>query len=228
MSFRFTLCMLLTCFAGAVRAERPMFVDDASTIDRGGTKLEFGWKRDYRSRGIEAVAGFAPLENLEMEMNFERNRHQETDPVTRHAGTGFALKWVPLQQETGLSAGLKLDLGRTRIDDRLAPVDTEQLLGLHGLLTWRTEAEQKFHLNLGRERVKLAGMRESANTWGFGFEQPLREHLQLTLETHGAERSRPDKQVGLRWEVAEGLKLSIAAGHGNSRSFSQAGVVWEF
>jgi hypothetical protein len=32
--------------------------------------------------------------------------------------------------------------------------------------------------------------------------------------------------AGLKLEIS--LKLSIAAGHGNSRSFGNAGVAWEF
>lgn len=64
--------------------------------------------------------------------------------------------------------------------------------------------------------------------WGLGFDQPLSETVQLTLEVFGAEHSGPDKAIGLRWEVADGLKLSAAAGHGNSRSFANAGAAWEF
>lgn len=228
---RIVLSTLLTCSAGAVQAERPMVVDDASTMGRGGAKVEFGWSRDDRARGWDAAAGFSPIGNLELEINLERLRDRATDPATHLNGTGFALKWVPLQvaeHEAGLSAGLKLESGRTRIDDRIAPADTERAQGFKGLFTWHTTAGQKAHLNLGREWTKLAGAREGANTWGVGFEQPLYEAVQLTLETYGAQRTRPDKQVGLRWEVTDGLKLSIAAGHGNSRSFGSAGIAWEF
>jgi hypothetical protein len=225
---RLLLPALLACTATAALAERPMMVDDAGTLDHGGAKLEFGWSRDDKARGWDAAAGYSPIENLELEVGLERMRDHATDPTTRLHGKGFALKWVPLQAETGLSAGLKLEVGRVRIDDRVAPTETERAHSLNGLLTWRTQSEQKFHVNLGREWVRSGGVREGANTWGVGFEQPLREDLQLTLETYGAERSRPDKQVGLRWEIAEGLKLSVAAGRGNDRSFAQAGVAWEF
>lgn len=54
------------------------------------------------------------------------------------------------------------------------------------------------------------------------------ENLQLTLETFGAEHSGPDKQAGLRWTVAEGVKLSVAAGRGNNRNIANAGLAWEF
>ncbi|MHB1358814.1 MAG: hypothetical protein ACYCWC_04450 [Rhodocyclaceae bacterium] len=73
-----------------------------------------------------------------------------------------------------------------------------------------------------------SGPNEANNTWGVGFDQPLLENLRLTLETYGAEHSRPDKQVGLRWTIAEGVKLSGAVGRGNGRSFGNAGIAYEF
>ena len=38
----------------------------------------------------------------------------------------------------------------------------------------------------------------------------------------------PGKALGLRYEMAEGLKVSVAAGRGNSRTFGQVGMAWEF
>lgn len=209
-------------------AERPMAVDDAGTLDRGGAKLEFGWSKDHKERGWEGAAGYAPLDNLELELGFARAIDHDTDPNTRLRGLGFAAKWVPLQSETGLSAGLKFEYGRTRMNDRINPSETEHARALLGLASWRFASGQIIHVNLGREWVKVDGPDDSANTWGIGFEQPISENLQLTLETYGADHIRPDKQVGLRWEVADGLKLSIAAGRGNGRNFGNAGIAWEF
>ncbi len=48
-------------------AERPMAVDDAGTLERGGAKLEFGWSRDDAVRGYEGAAGFGPIDNVEVE-----------------------------------------------------------------------------------------------------------------------------------------------------------------
>lgn len=220
--------LTLACLTVPAHAERPMTVDDAGTMEHGGAKVEFGWSKDDQARGWDALAGYSPIENLEVEVGIDRLRDHAPDPTQTLRGRSFGLKWVPLQSEVGLSAGLKIDIGRTRISDRLSPTETEHARSLNGLLTWRTEAAQKLHLNLGREWLHIAGPNETNNTWGVGFEQPLHENVQLTLETYGAERMRPDKQVGLRWEVADGLKLSIAAGRGNSRSFGNAGLAWEF
>ena len=46
---------------------------------------------------------------------------------------------------------------------------------------------------------------------------------------YGATRTaRPDKAIGLRYEVFDGFKLSAAVGRGNDRSFGNLGVAWEF
>ena len=60
-------CVRLTVLAGLLAlaaspalAERPMAVDDAGTLERGGAKLEFGWSKDDSVRGLEGAAGFGP------------------------------------------------------------------------------------------------------------------------------------------------------------------------
>jgi hypothetical protein len=225
----FLAAALFTAFtAHPALAERPMAVDDAGTLDRGGAKLEAGWSKDDRVRGWDIAAGFGPIDNVEMEIAFERARDHATSPRTRLSGVGFAAKWVPLQNETGLSAGLKFEFGRGRADDRVGNKETARTRGLIGLASWNFESGQIVHLNLGREWERIDGDTEAVNVWGLGFEQPLAETLQLTLEIFGAEHSRPDRQVGLRWELVDGLKLSIAAGRGNGRSIANAGIAWEF
>lgn len=216
---------------GAVLAERPMWVDDAGTLDKGGVKIEGGWSRDDRARGWDGAAGFAPIENLELEVNFATARDHASDPATKLRDVGFALKWVPLQHDEGLSAGLKLDLGRGRSDDQLGTVEKSHGQELRGLLSWGFSSGQRLHVNLGHAWEKLAGVRTSMSLWGVGLDQPLAEKLSLTLEVYGVTHSgasRPDKQIGLRWEVGDGIKLSVAAGSGNDRSFAQAGIAWEF
>mgnify|MGYP006364324785 CR=1 FL=1 len=55
-------------------AERPMAVDDAGTLDRGGAKLDFGWSKDDQVRGLDAAAGYGPIDNVELELAFEMAR----------------------------------------------------------------------------------------------------------------------------------------------------------
>ena len=54
------------------------------------------------------------------------------------------------------------------------------------------------------------------------------ENLKLTTEVFGEEHSRPDKAIGLRYEIVAGLKLYGSVGRGNDRSFGNIGVAWEF
>ena len=81
------------------------------------------------------------------------------------------------------------------------------------------------HVNLGREWVRDD---EDVNFWGVGLDLPLSEQLDFVVETFGAEHSGPDRQVGLRYTIAEGVKVSGAVGRGNDRNIANVGVAWEF
>lgn len=61
-----------------------------------------------------------------------------------------------------------------------------------------------------------------------GAEFPLNEQLVFVIETFGEEHSGPDRQAGLRYEIADGVKVSAAAGRGNGRTIANLGVAWEF
>lgn len=63
-----TVFALAAAVAMPAHAERPMNVDDASTLAKGGAKLEFGWSKDDSVRGFDAAAGYAPIDNLELEI----------------------------------------------------------------------------------------------------------------------------------------------------------------
>lgn len=123
-----TVAMLLIHAPVAV-AERPMAVDDAGTLPRGGAKLETGWSRDDDARAVEFAAGYAPVEHLEFELGYARSRDAAPSPDDLAYAVGFALKWVPLQSDTGLSAGLKFAYERSRGDVQ------ERVQSLSGLLS---------------------------------------------------------------------------------------------
>jgi hypothetical protein len=216
-------------FSSPSIAEPPMNVDDAGTLDRGGMKVEGAWRKDDKTRGTEFVFGFSPLENLEVGIGVARDSDHANNPATRFNAVGVGFKWVPIQSDTGWSFGATLDFGRTRVTDYVTPDRfTEQETAINGLATWRTEPGNTVHLNLGAKRVKAQGQSDTLGTWGAGYEHPLIENLKLTAEIFGEEHSRPDKAVGLRYEIVEGLKVSGAVGRGNGRSFGQVGFAWEF
>jgi hypothetical protein len=210
-------------------AEGPMATDDAGTLDQGGMKFEAVLSRDDKARGGELVFGFAPIEELEVGLSMARATDRVDDPSTRLRGTGIGIKWVPVQNETGWSLGASFGYGSTRVNERSTPDKfTEREYSLAGLASYRRENGQVLHLNLGAVRVKAQGESESVGTWGIGYEFPLVEKLQLTVEAYGEEHARPDKALGLRYEVFDGFKISGAVGRGKDRSFGQVGLAWEF
>jgi hypothetical protein len=212
-----------------VRAEPPMNVDDAGTLDKGGLKVEGALSRDDKERGGELVFGFAPIEDLEVGISAARATDRDPDPSTKLRGTGISFKWVPFQNDTGWSLGASFGYGHARVNERSASAKfTEKEYAFSGLATYRFENEQVAHLNLGATRVKAQGDSDTVGTWGVGYEYPIVANLKLTAEVFGEEHAGPDKAVGLRYEIAEGLKISGAVGRGNDRSFGQVGFSWEF
>jgi hypothetical protein len=208
-------------------AEAPMYTDDAGTLDKGGMKVEGVWSKDDKQRGGELVFGFGPIENVEIGIAVARATDRTDDPSTKLRGTGFGIKWVPIQNDTGWSLGASFNYGHMRVDDRATPDRfTEKEYVLTGLASYRIENGQVLHLNLGAVRVKA--LSDTVGIWGAGYEFPLMEKLQLTVEAFGEEHSGPDKAIGLRYEVFDGFKVSAAVGRGKDRSFGQVGLAWEF
>jgi hypothetical protein len=218
-----SVALALLMAAGAGHAERPMTVDDAGTLPQGGAKIEFGWSRDDRVEGFDGAVGYGPIETLEVELNFGDARDRSVSPRARCRGAGAAVKWVPLSEETGLSAGLKYEYAFEKIKGG-ASANANTLLGLASLTF---EAGSVVHVNLGREWVRSGGESGDSNLWGIGLDVPMTEAFHFTVETYGAQHFGPDRAIGLRYELAEGLKISGAIGKGNGRTFANAGVAWE-
>jgi hypothetical protein len=124
----------------------------------------------------------------------------------------------------GRSAGLKYEYAYEKIDAG-ASANANALLGL---VSWTFESGPVAHVNLGREWVRSGGENEHANLWGIGLDVPMTDAFHFTVETYGAQHAGPDRAIGLRYEIVEGLKLSGAVGRGNGRTFANAGVAWEF
>gem|GEM_PF-838027 len=222
----FSICLL---FSSAAYAEAPMNTDDAGTLDVGKMKIEGVWHRDDGERGGELLFGFSPLKNLELEVSGSRAKDTADGADDKLRGVGFGAKWVPYQNETGWSLGARFDFGRTRItDDHTSDRTTEKEYAVTGLASYRFQNGHTAHLNLGGVKTKTDDDSDTVGTWSIGYELPLVDKLQLTLETYGEEHSGPDRAIGLRYTIKEGLKVSAAIGQGNDRHFGQAGFAWEF
>ena len=227
-------CLLATlgltglCLPSAF-AEGPMATDDAGTLDKGGMKVEAVIAKIDRAKGVEALFGVSVIEDLEMEIGVAYDKDDATDPATKARGFGFGAKWVPYQNDLGWSLGARADVGQSRVDDHDAGSKfTKREYAVTGLASYRLANGQVLHVNLGAVQVKAQGDRDTVGTWGIGYELPLLEKLQLTAEVYGEEHARPDKAIGLRYEVFDGFKVSGAVGRGNDCSFGQVGAAWEF
>lgn len=224
-----TAMALATTMMSFAHAEGPMATDDAGTLDKGGMKVETVFAKDDQAKGVEALFGFSVIENLEMEIGVAYDKDDASDPATKARGFGFGAKWVPFQNDTGWSLGARFDYGHGRVDDGEADEQfTEREYAFTGLASWRHASGHVIHINLGVIESKAQGERDSAGIWGLGYELPLAEHMQLTAEIYGAEQTRPDKALGLRYEIFDGFKVSGAVGRGNDRNFGQIGAAWEF
>ncbi len=224
-------CLALPCMAGTLHAhaEAPMHTDDAGTLAQGALKLEGTLGRDAKTRSSELLFGMGLLPGLEMEVSLAHGRDKGQSPATILQGRGWGVKWVPIQNDAGWSLGARADLGHTRVRDNATPAQfSERDFTITGLATYRFANDQALHLNAGHQTVRVQGLRQRAATWAVGHELPLTAQLRLTSEVFGQQRSRPDKALGLRYEIAEGLKASVAMGRGNGRNFRQAGLAWEF
>lgn len=222
----FVAAVLLT--TPVSRAEAPMHTDDAGTLGKGGMKVEGIWSKDDRAKGGELLFGFSPIENLELEVMATRAR----DDDFKFRGTGFGAKWVPFKThegDTGWSLGVRFDAGHIRVTERATSDKfTEREYALTGLASYHFEEDRVLHINLGAVRMKTLSTSDTLGIWGVGYEFPLVAHLQMTAEVFGTEKARPDKAVGLRYELDDGFKISAAVGRGNDRSFGQIGFAWEF
>lgn len=221
--------LLLALAVPPAFAEGPMNTDDAGTLDQGGMKVEVVLSRDDKERGSEIGFGYGLIENVEVGVTFAQGRDRTDDPSTKLRGTGFSVKWVPIQNDTGWSLGASLGFGKTRVNERATPDRfTSKEYSLSGLVSYRFENGQVLHFNAGTTRTKELGSSDNVGNWSIGYEYPLLENLQLTLDAFAEESSDTDAQLGLRYEILDGLKVYGAVGRGNSRSFGNLGLAWEF
>jgi hypothetical protein len=220
-------------WALASHAESPMLTDDAGTLDAGGLKIEARHTWDALARSEELAFGFAPLPKVELGLSAASERDRTNHPADTAQVRGLSVKWVPLQSETGLSLGVLLDVSHAQRHRPSAPPgkpqhETGHEWSLTLLASHRDATGHAVHANLGTQRAESEGLLGRVAFWSVGYEHPLAEHLQLTLDLRRAQDARADTQLGLRFEIQPGLKIYGAAGRGNRRDLGTVGLAWEF
>jgi hypothetical protein len=220
--------LAVTAPGGVARAESPMQVDDASTLDRGRLKIETLYRRDGGRRFTEAVFGVGAFPSVELEVSGGLGQDRDLSPRADLSGAGLGLKWVPIAQDLGWSLGARYDYGRLRIKpDAPGLRSTETDHALTGLATYRFTAGLAAHMNVGVQYGRVDGDSDTVGTWGLGVDWAVYGPLTVIAETYGLDGSSR-RALGLRYTIREGLKASAAAGRGQGLSFGQVGVAWEF
>ncbi len=199
-------------------AEAPMITDDAGTLDKGGKKIEGGFTKSGSERGYGLSGGFSPIENVELGLGLQHARDKSI-PASGNA-TALSAKWIPFKSGI-FSAGVKLEYIRAKAGGVSA---TETIFTALG--TARFESGYVLHANIGRGNVSGGG--GHSNNWALGAEAPVADKVQLTGDLYSSTGSDTGKQIGVRWEVQKGLKLSAAWGRYNTANTAFAGFSWEF
>ncbi len=215
----YSLILAAALSAGTIssaHAEAPMVTDDAGTLDKGGKKIEGGFTKIDKERVVSLGFGISPIENVELGATIAHLRDNSI-PASGNT-TVLSAKWIPYKNGS-LSAGLKLEWARASSQGVSDTATT-----LTGLTTWRIEKGPVLHANLGRTSSANA---DSTN-WALGFELPVAEKVQLTAEAYGSTGNSPGKQIGARWEVQQGLKVSAAVGRNSGQNTFSTGFSWEF
>ena len=117
-------------------------------------------------------------------MGFGRAKDRDADPDAKIHAVGAAIKWVPLQSETGLSAGLKYEYGRERVSGE----DSTRVDALAGLATWAFE-QGVLSRNRRKFRQPINVACPSPGRWGRPNSRVTSRHFD-----HGnaSRMSRPD------------------------------------
>jgi hypothetical protein len=208
----------LFCISMPAFAENPMVTDDAGTLDKGGKKIEGVFTKVSSERGGGLGFGFAPIEDVELGLTYQRLRDSSI-PATANIA-GVSAKWIPFKSGV-MTAGLKIEHTRARVS---GGGDADATTAW-ALATWRFEGGYVLHANLGRAFTSGSDV----NKFAVGGEIPIMEGVQITGDVYRATGSSDTGlQLGVRWEVQKGLKLSAAAGRVEKENTLFAGFSWEF
>jgi hypothetical protein len=199
-------------------AEFPMVTDDAGTLEKDGKKIEGAFTKVSSERSLGLGFGISPISDVELGATYQRVR--ETSIPANANVFGVSAKWIPVKSGI-MTAGLKAEYARADVSGGGSADSTN----LWALATWRFESGFVVHANAGRSFVNSGG---DINRLALGLEVPVMDKVQLTGDVFRSTGSDTGVQLGARFEVQKGLKLSAAFGRVDKENTAFAGFSWEF
>lgn len=206
-----------------VWAGRPLSTEDAGTNSQAQCQVE-AWRdtaHDGKASHIAPACGL--IDGLELGLEFVK----ATPTDEQSQGRSAALKWAPDWLEWhGFRFGAKVSAGQEK-----APDDTKwrnASIAALGIATYTISPEWTVHMNMGRQRDRLAGV--SVTTYGTALVWTPHERVLVFGELTGDNKTPTVQTLGVRWWVLpEQLGLDLTTSRTNATEDSAAwgvGLGW--
>lgn len=222
------MTLLLALAPTSAYSEAPLETEGAETESEGTYELEAQFVIEEGVRGFEVGAGYVPVDNIEMEVEFEAGIDTDEDPSSRQAEAEFSIKWVPEQTGIGVSYGFQFAIGREREDDRQGETEYGTERSLVMLMGYEVQSGPKVHVNFGAGHESEGGESEYAIIYAVGLEQRIARRFTVTAEVYGEANERATQALGLRYKFSGDTSLFARIGRNGDETFGGIGVAFEF
>lgn len=223
-----TAGLALVFFVAPALAEAPLQTDGAETESEGAYELEAQVFADEGIRGLEIGVGYVPVENIEVEFEFEAAQDGDEDPAARELEAEFSIKWVPEQSGEGVAYGLQFGIGRGLEDDRSGEKTYATEKSLAGVFSYDFQSGPKIHFNIGVAHESEDGESETTAFYALALEKRVSRRITLAAEVYGEEHARASQALGVRYKFSGNTNLFARIGRNDERTFGSIGVAFEF
>jgi hypothetical protein len=213
--------------AGQANAGRPLTVEDAAVVDRGGVQVEAWMDRSSDSLVGWIVPAFNAGLDTEWQAGFARTR---SDGRSQFSGAYVQAKtlWRGLDQDHAWGAASVLGSTRDPLASTHRGYDNPYALGVATFALGPDGA--LLHANAGWIRHREED--RDAAIWGLAAEGPAFRNVAWVAEAYGENRGRAWLRAGGRWSaIPNHLDIDLSwwvRAHGNSTErFLSLGVTWQ-
>jgi len=209
-------------------SEAPLETEGAETESEGSYEIEAQLVTEEGVRGFEVGFGYVPIDNIEMEVEFEAGTDTDEDPSSRQAEAEFSIKWIPEQSGIGVSYGFQFAIGRELEDDRQGEKEYGTEKSLVMIMGYEVQSGPKVHVNFGVGYESEDGESEYAIIYALALEQRIARRFTVTAEVYGEENERATQALGLRYKFSGDTSLFARIGRNGDETFGGIGVAFEF